>query len=95
MDVLAWIDTAFNGELVLPRAIIDSANLAQTAGIEATLADGTVVVLETFSCAVEWFGATRMVEVIANTGVFPLVGIGLLIGRRLTVDYAHLTVSIE
>jgi len=46
--IQAWIDTAFNGELVMP--------------IE---------------------------------GEYPLLGIGLLIGHRLVVDYTQLTITIE
>ena len=36
-DIQAWIDTAFNGELVMPRRIIEAAPFEQTAGIEARL----------------------------------------------------------
>jgi len=43
--IQAWIDTAFNGELVMPRRIIEAAQLEQTAGIEARLADGNAVTL--------------------------------------------------
>ena len=33
VEVAAWVDTAFNGELVAPQAIIDSLGLVQSAGI--------------------------------------------------------------
>ena len=95
ISVSAWIDTAFNGELVLPRHLIDQAGLEQTAGIEAKLADGKAVLLETFGCWLNWFNEERPVEVIANDGKFPLLGIGLLVGRRLVIDYGQLTVTIE
>ena len=94
-DIKAWIDTAFNGELVIPGQMVEGAQLQQTAGIEARLADGNAVMLESFTCYVDWFGENRPVEVIANEGQFPLLGIGLLIGRRLVVDYTQLTVTIE
>jgi clan AA aspartic protease len=94
-SITAWIDTGFNGELVIPRRIIETAQLEQTAGIEARLADGNVVMLESFACQVEWFGETRSIEVIANEGEFPLLGIGLLMGHRLVVDYTRATVTIE
>ena len=35
VEVAVWVDTAFNGELVVPRAIIESLGLAQSAGIRA------------------------------------------------------------
>lgn len=51
--------------------------------------------LEAYACELDWFGSRRAVEVIANDGEFPLLGIGLLIGHRLTIDYTDLTVTIE
>ena len=95
VGIVAWIDTAFNGELVIPRSTIETANLQQSAGIRARLADGNEVTMESFTCLLDWFGGMRMVEVIANDGQTPLLGIGLLIGRRLTVDYVELTVTLE
>lgn len=95
IDILAWIDTAFNGELVLPRRMIEAAQLEQTAGIDARLADGNSVTLEAFTCILNWFSEDVAVEVIANDGEYPLLGIGLLAGHRLVVDYAQLIVTIE
>ncbi len=94
-DIQAWIDTAFNGELVVPRRIIEAAQLEQTAGIEARLADGKAVTLESFTSVWDWFGEDRAIEVIANDGEYPLLGIGLLAGHRLVVDYTQLTVTIK
>ena len=94
-NIQAWIDTAFNGELVMPRRIIEAGQLEQTAGIEATLADGNPVMLESFTCFLDWFGDDRAIEVIANDGEYPLLGIGLLVGHRLVVDYTQMTVTIE
>ncbi len=93
--VQAWIDTAFNGELVIPKRIIEAAQLEQSAGIDARLADGNSVTLESFTCLLDWFDNERAIEVIANDGEYPLLGIGLLIGHRLIVDYTQLTVTIE
>ena len=92
-DIQAWIDTAFNGELVMPRRIIEAAQLKQTAGIEARLADGHAVMLESFTCIVDWFGEHRLVEVIANDGDYALVGIGLLVGHRSASPLSHLVLS--
>jgi clan AA aspartic protease len=94
-NIQAWIDTAFNGELVMPSRMIEAAQLEQTAGIEARLADGNAVTLESFTCILDWFGEDRAIEVIANNGEYPLLGIGLLVGHRLIVDYTQLTVTIE
>ncbi len=80
---------------MLPRRLIEAAGLVQSAGIEATLADGRVVMLESFSCLLELFDEEVPVEAIANEGEFPLLGIGLLVGHRLVIDYTNLSVTIE
>ncbi|MFM7518379.1 MAG: hypothetical protein ACKO3V_15690 [Pirellula sp.] len=66
--ITAWVDTAFNGELVVPRSIILSAGFKQSAGCVARL---------------------------ANEGATPLLGIGLLDGHRLVVDYRHRELVLE
>ena len=93
--ISAWVDTAFNGELVIPQTLIDAAGLEQTGGILARLADGNDVVLESYACELDWFGERRQVEVVANDGQLPLLGVTLLLGHRLTVDYSELTLTIE
>ena len=50
---------------------------------------------DTVSCILDWFGDKSAVEVLANSGEMPLLGIGLLIGHRLNVDYTDLLVSLE
>ena len=52
----AWIDTAFNGSLVLPRKTAAELQLPIESSAEAVLADGTRVAMETFGCKLEWFG---------------------------------------
>lgn len=94
-EIPAWVDTAFNGDLVVPQSMIDAIGLKQSGGIRARLADGKHVVLEAYACEIEWFGERRIVEVVANEGELPLLGVALLIGHRLTVDYTDLTLTIE
>ena len=95
IQLAAWVDTAFTGELVIPQATIERLGLRQSAAVMAGLADGTQVVLDTYSCIVDWFGQERVVEVVENDGEFPLLGIGLLRDRRLEIDYRSRTLSIE
>ena len=57
-EIVAWVDTAFNGGLTIPRALIDGLGLPQESSIEAVLADGRTVALETFGCYLDWFGGT-------------------------------------
>ena len=86
--VAAWVDTAFNGGLTIPRVLIDDLGLPQESSIEAILADGRTVALETFGCHLDWFGATFQTQVVASDGRHLLLGTQLLAGRRLAIDYA-------
>ena len=65
-ELLAWIDTAFNGSLVIPRKQIQELGLVKESSAEAILADGNTVELETFVCFVEWFGVTYETQVVVN-----------------------------
>jgi clan AA aspartic protease len=94
-ELKAWVDTAFTGELVVPRRAIRSLGLRQSAAIAAGLADETDVVLETYGCVIEWFGEQRPVEVIQSDGPFPLLGTGLLRNRILKIDCRSRSLVIE
>ena len=90
-----WIDTAFNGFFVFPKQLIEGLELEQVAATEAILADGSLVILESYICHVEWFGKTVPAQVIANEGKLPLLGTELLAHRRLVVDYNDKSVSVS
>ena len=92
---LAWIDTAFNGGLVIPRQYIDRLGLKQASTTQAILADGRSIDLETFTCHLEWFGNVFRTQVVSNDGEFPLLGTLLLAGRKLTIDYKTMTVALD
>ena len=93
-SIVVWIDTAFNGGLVIPRKQIAELELVQESSAEATLADGHPIELETFACFVDWFGNSYETQVIANDGEFPLLGTMLLDGHRLEIDYKAKTVEL-
>lgn len=94
IELAAWIDTAFTGELVVPRSLIEQLRLPQSSAVMAGLADGTEAMLDTFSCTVDWLDEPRSIEVIESQGRFPLLGVGLLEGCKLEVDYRLRTVRI-
>ena len=48
--VTVWVDTAFNGGLVIPREEIDRLELKEYSSTPAILADGQQVELPTFTC---------------------------------------------
>lgn len=77
-----WVDTGFTGDLVLPRTTINALGLRQSGSVDAILADGSQIEVGTYTCLVNWFGEERRLEVVANEGDYPLLGVGRILGRR-------------
>lgn len=94
-EVLAWVDTAFNGGLAIPRKHVAALRLQKESSAEAILADGRSVELETYSCFVDWFSNTYETQIPASDGEFALLGTMLLRGRRLVIDYVAGTVELS
>jgi clan AA aspartic protease len=94
-DLEAWIDTGFTGDLVLPQQMIDDMELPASGTVKAALADGSLVTMERYHCQVDWFGSRRELEVVANAGERPLLGVGLLIGFDLNISYRTGKITIE
>ena len=94
-EIAVWVDTAFNGSLVLPEVIVEEFILPQQSTAEAILADGKKVELATFGCAIEWFGKTYVTQVTSNASPYGLLGTMLLKGRKLVIDYESKSVTIE
>jgi clan AA aspartic protease len=94
-DIQAWIDTGFNGELVLPKERIDDLGLPQSGTVKAILADGSEITLQRYTCQIEWFGQQRELEVVANEGEYPLLGVGLLLGHELHISYRSGEIEIN
>ena len=59
------------------------------------LADGSQTELNTYSCVIASFGTEPNLEVIANEGAYPLLGVGLLLGLELRVDYRNLKLTLQ
>jgi clan AA aspartic protease len=93
-DVLVWIDTAFNGGLVLPRKQVAELGLVKESTAEAILADGQLVELETFACFCEWFSNSYATQIVASDSEYPLLGTMLLDDRHLNIDYKAKTVEL-
>jgi clan AA aspartic protease len=95
VQVDVWIDTGFTGDVVLPEFFIEDLELEVTGSIDGVLADGSQVELSTYHCQLDWFGRVRDLEVIANSGQTPLLGVGLLLAKELRVDYTNLELTLE
>lgn len=93
--VTTWIDTAFDGHLVLPLQMIKDFELETLAETEANLADGSKVTLDVFFCYVDWFGERRPIHIIANDGRYPLLGTELLGDRILHIDCRMKTLTLD
>ena len=94
-EIEVWIDTGFNGDLVLPRQQVDDLALPQSGTVKAILADGSEIALKRYACLIDWFGEERDLEVVANDGEFPLLGVGLLVGHDLHISYRSGSITIE
>ena len=95
LPVEVWIDTGFTGELVMPRSQIDWLRLKPGLMVRAVLADGRESRLKTFVAWIDWFGETLEVEVVAGESDTALLGVGLMLGRRLFVDYESLNLTLD
>jgi len=93
--IRVWVDTAFNGGLVIPRHEIDRRGLREYTSTPAILADGKQVDMPTFTCYIEWFGSVYRTQVVANDGEHPLLGTMLLADRDLAISYKRKTVSLD
>ncbi len=93
-EVLAWVDTAFDGHLVFSRELINRLKLDALVETEAILADGSKVSLDSYFCVIDWFDQIVPVQVIENEGRFPLVGTALLTKRTLCISDDAKTVDL-
>ena len=93
--VPAWIDTGFTGDMMLPRALVSSLGLPKTADVTAGLGDGKTARFDNHEGLIDWFGERRTIDVLANEGKFPLLGVRLLAGHFLSIDYEKCTVELR
>jgi predicted aspartyl protease len=73
----------------------DDFSLPQSGTVKAFLADGSEVALRRYMCLIDWFRETRDLEVVANDGEHPLLGVGLLVDHDLHISYRSGSVTIE
>jgi clan AA aspartic protease len=78
----AVVDTGYTGLLTLPVAAAEALGLERGMGGQATLADGTTRLFDTFAAELEWGGGWREL-VVSALGAEVLVGMRLLAGHDL------------
>jgi clan AA aspartic protease len=87
-DIVAVLDTGYNGGLSLPLSVVTALSLLQLASKEVTLGDNSRQVMSFFDAVVLWDGRMRRTRVLC-VQVDPLVGTALLRGHHLDVDFVN------
>ena len=86
-EVIAVVDTGFNGFLTLPTTLVADLGLSVVGDGEAVLADGSEAAFDVYSVTVVWDGQQRYVEA-AAVGIDALIGMMLLDRHNLFVEVA-------
>jgi clan AA aspartic protease len=89
------VDTGFNGELMLPRALINRLEFQFGMKSEAELADGSVVETSIYRGKILWFGKERTVQAVATDSEDALLGTEMLFGVTLFMDLDANQVTLE
>ena len=89
------VDTGFNGELMLPRRLLEELGFVYSMESEAELADGSLVETTLYSGKITWFGEERLVQVVATDSEDGLLGTAMLFGVTLFMDLDEDRVVLE
>ena len=81
-----WVDTGFDGAMVLPQNVIDDLALMPDPAITIQLADGSQVEMQTYKVIVLWEGNERHVHVVPTQG-FILIGLHLFHRHHLDINF--------
>lgn len=89
------VDTGFNGELMLPRTLVEELGLAYSMKSEAELADGSIVETTLYQVRIHWFGEERALQAIVTEAEDGLIGTEMLFGLTLFIDIDENQVVLE
>ena len=84
----AQVDTGFSGELTLPISAIERLGLESSGFTTYRLGDNSQTPFDSYHAAVRWAGDVRHITTLVSEH-FPLIGVGLLWGNNLSVDFRH------
>ena len=85
-EIIAVIDTGYNGSLTLPIEITSILSLPQGALREVTLGDASRRIFDYYNAEVVWESNTRRVRILCVEGD-PLIGTQLLEGHKMDADF--------
>lgn len=91
----AVINTAFSGDLWMPRNILLSLGFVSRGCVHLEFPDGTLKPAELFAGNVIWFGQRRRVSAIAADGQSTCIGMGMLRNVSLTIRPQKKLVYLE
>jgi clan AA aspartic protease len=95
--VPAIIDTGFNGQVSLPRRVVDELEplLTYEGTVEVELASGMVIEEDVYSGTIRFDGQEVTAEIIITDSEETLIGTGLLTGKVLLVNFATREVIVR
>ena len=80
------MDTGFTGELTLPASAIDRLGLESSGFSTYRVGGGSLTPFSSYHATIRWGDGVKYITVLASEN-FPLVGVGLLWGNSLWVDF--------
>jgi predicted aspartyl protease len=89
------LNTAFTGELWMPRNILLSLGFVSRGSVNVELADGTIKPAELFAGNINWFGQKFRVSAVSSDGQSSCLGMGLLRHASVKIDSAKSLVYLE
>lgn len=84
----ARIDTGFSDDLTLPRSVIARLGLKRLDRSNYRIGDNSTATFSTYAATVRWQGELRQI-IVLESEVSPVLGVGLLWGNNLSVDFRH------
>lgn len=94
-DIFFRIDTAFDGELSMPVSLAVPLGLPLIGESEYQIAGGATFQPLKFTASIQWGTQNRLATVNVDQSKIPLLGLGLLNGYVLLVDFKEKTLMIK
>ena len=82
----AHLDTGFSGELTLPKAAIAELGIKLLDRSNYRIGNNELALFNAYAATIRWHDGLRQVTALESE-IFPVVGVGLLWGNNLSVDF--------
>ncbi len=84
----AHLDTGFSGGLTLPKSAIERLELEFSGSTTYRTGNSVMTPFNSYEATIQWHNSIRNITVLESEN-FPLVGVGLLWGNNLSIDFRH------